>query len=89
MNQTLWYALRPEKLRLSKARPEHARNVVEGLVEEIAYMGGASVYRVALNGGRRLLVTRFNTERASDDDISWDERVHVYWDDTAGVALTA
>jgi putrescine transport system ATP-binding protein len=87
LNQQLWYALRPEKIRLSRKRPE-GRNVFAAMVEEVAYMGNLSVYRLRLPTGRVIRATQANLDRYSEDRISWDENVFASWDDVAGVVLT-
>ena len=88
LNQKLWYAIRPEKLRLSRDRPEGPRNVFPATVEEVAYMGNLSIYRLRLPGGRVLRATQPNLDRYAADRITWDEAVFVHWEDTAGVVLT-
>jgi putrescine transport system ATP-binding protein len=85
--QQLWYAVRPEKMRLSRQRPEDRQNAFEVEVQEVAYMGNLSVYRVRLPGGKLLSATKANLSRHEDDVISWDEKVWASWDDTAGVVL--
>ncbi len=87
LNQKLWYAVRPEKLRLSRDRPE-ARNVFQAVVDEVAYMGNLSVFRLRLPGGKILRATEANVERYNEDAISWDETVWISWADAAGVVLT-
>ncbi len=88
LNQKLWYALRPEKARLSRERPEGVHNVLRASVEEVAYMGNLSIYRLKLPTGKVVRATQANVARYNDDAISWDEEVWVHWDDTAGVVLT-
>jgi len=86
-NQKLWFALRPEKISLTRQRPEGDFNVIKGVVDEIAYLGNLSVYRVALENGKILRVTKSNLDRHSDDAITWNETVHLSWDDNSGVIL--
>lgn len=86
--QQLWYAVRPEKMQLTRQRPEGRKNAFEVEVLEIAYMGNLSVYRVKLPGGKLLSATKANLSRHEEDQISWDETVWASWDDTAGVVLT-
>jgi putrescine transport system ATP-binding protein len=88
LNQTLWYAIRPEKLRLSRERPDKPRNAVLAVVDEVAYLGNLSIYRLRLPTGKVLQATRANLSRGDADAISWDETVWVSWDDNAGVVLT-
>lgn len=88
IDQKLWYAIRPEKLRLSRARPEGAFNVLSAMVEEIAYMGDVSIYQLRLDTGKLLSATVANVSRHPDDQITWDERVWVSWESNGGVVLT-
>jgi len=87
LNQTLWYAIRPEKMRLSRTRPEGRHNLAHGVVQEVAYLGNLSIYRIRLDTGRIVSATKANLSRHDDDAITWDEAVWVSWDDTAGVVL--
>lgn len=86
-NQKLWYALRPEKLEITRDAVQ-AQNSIPGVVEDIAYLGNLSIYRVRLNSGMILRVARTNRARG-EQDISWDDPVHVWWEAGAGVVLTS
>jgi len=89
-DQLLWWAIRPEKMWLSRERPEDPfnANITTGLVEEIAYLGDISVYQVALDSGKRIRVSQTNSVRGNPDAITWDEKVYVTWNDNAGSVLT-
>ncbi|MCC6305700.1 MAG: ABC transporter ATP-binding protein [Rhodobacteraceae bacterium] len=87
LNQTLWYAVRPEKLRLSRTDPGGAFNRVPGVVDEIAYLGNLSIFRVRLDSGKMVRATRANVARVDEEATSWGDRVWVSWTDTAGVVL--
>ncbi len=87
-NQKLWLAVRPEKMTLSRNKPDGRYNCVAGVVDEIAYLGNLSVYRIKLASGKSVRVTHSNLARHADNPISWDDRVYVHWQDTAGVVLT-
>ncbi len=86
-NQKLWFALRPEKVTLTREKPETSRNVAAGLVEDVAYMGNLSIYRVMLDSGKRIQVTKPNLERHDRGSIRWDETVYATWGDAAGIVL--
>lgn len=96
-DQHLWWAIRPEKIVLSRERPtEHAAelsdrnaNITQGVVQDIAYLGDMSVYKVVLDSGYTLKVFKANTERGNPDSISWDERVFASWSTSAGSVLTS
>ncbi len=89
--QRLWWAIRPEKMVLSREQPAglHGANVATGIVEEIAYLGDISVYQIALESGKRLRVSQTNSVRGNPDAITWDETVYVTWDEDAGSVLTS
>jgi len=85
---TVWAAIRPEKIEISRAAPAGTENVVRGVVKEIAYMGDVSVYLVRIDSGKTVRVTLPNVERHADDRISWDEAVWLAWHPTSPVVLT-
>ena len=89
-DQLLWWAIRPEKMELSREKPhnEFDANVTKGVVEEIAYLGDISVYQVALESGKRLRVSQTNSVRGNPDSITWEEEVYVTWGGNAGSVLT-
>ncbi|WIJ25551.1 ABC transporter ATP-binding protein [Devosia sp. RR2S18] len=90
-DQVLWWAIRPEKMLLTRERPLNIReaNITKGMVEEIGYLGDMSVYQIVLDSGKRLRVTQTNTVRGNPDAITWDEQVYVSWGDTSGAVLTS
>jgi putrescine transport system ATP-binding protein len=89
---TVWVALRPEKVVISRDPPATAGedNRVQGAVAEIAYLGDVSVYLVRLPTGRMVRVTRPNMRRQSAalDRITWDEQVWLTWDASSPVVVT-
>ncbi len=86
-NQKLWFALRPEKVTLTREKPASSRNVAAGMVEDVAYMGNLSIYRVMLETGKRIQVTKPNLERHDRNSVRWDEAVYATWGDAAGIVL--
>ncbi len=83
----VWVAVRPEKVRLDRERPDQPDNVFSGIVKEIAYLGDVSRYLVALDSGKLVRVTQPNTDRR-DDRVTWEERVWVSWSPGANVVVT-
>ncbi len=86
--QELTYAIRPEKLRISRERPDDARNAFRAKVEDIAYMGDVSIYRLRLPSGKVVGASQANTQRYAGNKISWDDEVWVSWSELAGMVLT-
>ncbi len=72
--QTVWVAIRPERITLTRKRPENTPNIATGIVEDLGYIGHMSAYRVKLDNGRVIRVTQSNRLR-DEDPISWDEAV--------------
>ena len=93
-DQILWWAIRPEKIRLTRERPGDdlapgGANRVHGMVEDIAYLGDMTVYQVKLDSGKELRVTKANELRGDPDAISWDEPVWASWSGSSGSVLVS
>lgn len=84
---TVWLAIRPERLALSRTRPDTAQNCVQVMVEDVGYIGHMSSYRLKLPNGRVVRGTQSNRLR-DEDPISWDENVFASWPATAMRVLT-
>ena len=81
------FALRPEKLVISKEMPDQPHNRYHGRIEEIAYLGSHSVMHIRLDSGLKLLAHVPNSRRWASEDFTWEDRVWASWDDMAGVVL--
>ena len=87
----VWVALRPEKIRISKERPnDGATNTIRGMVHDIGYLGGISTYRVQVEGEHLVEITSPNQMRPRDNNppIEWDEEVYLHWEASNPVVLT-
>jgi putrescine transport system ATP-binding protein len=84
-----WFAVRPEKVRLTSEAPADADgvNAVAGEVWDIAYLGDMSIFHVKLANGQVMTATRANVSRIVDRPIGWDDKVWLSWDRNAGVVL--
>ena len=87
--QQVAFALRPEKVRISKDAPDQPHNRAQGVIDDIAYLGSHSVYHVRLASGLKLMAHFANSERWASERFTWNDPVWLSWDDTAGVVLTA
>lgn len=88
-SRELMYAVRPEKTMLTTGRPSQLCNWAEGIVHDIAYLGGHSIYYVKLNrSGKIVQCFLANTERRNEAP-TWNARVYISWDDYAGVVLNS
>ena len=84
----VWVAVRPEKMVINTAPPSGNYNHARGKVEEIAYIGGLSVYHVKTQSGMTIRATLANVERLAEDRITWDDEVYLSWQPSAAVVLT-
>ena len=62
-----WLALRPEKIALARAPAATRAHAVAGKIVDVAYEGDRSLYRVATDDGRVLLVSTANVARTARD----------------------
>ncbi len=88
-DQKVAFAIRPEKIKLSRTKPKGAINIAKGVVEEVGYLGNLSVYQIILDSGKRVRATKPNLIRHEENAISWDDKVYLSWDGAAGVVLTS
>jgi putrescine transport system ATP-binding protein len=93
-------AVRPEKMR--PCDPDAGGdgvNRVEGVVEDIAYLGDVSIYRVRVEaapdaaGGEAarsqiVEMTLTNVQPRTEQALTWGQRVVMDWSATSGVVLT-
>ena len=88
-------AVRPEKIHISKIRPDVTVNLFSGKVKEIAYFGSYNTFIVewstAASEGATIKITEANTTRYEahvNGAITWNDPVFFWWDDAAPVVLT-
>jgi len=84
----VWVAVRPEKMVINTAPPSGEYNHARGKVEEIAYIGGLSVYHVKTQSGMTIRATLANVDRRAEDRLTWDDEVYLSWQPSAAVVLT-
>jgi putrescine transport system ATP-binding protein len=81
-------AVRPEKISIGKLRPTGVeRNLFSGRVKEIAYFGSYNTYIVVTPQGVKVKITEPNGSRHELLDITWEDEVFFWWDDTDAVLL--
>ena len=86
---TVWFAVRPEKIRVTSKRPEGTGvNAAEGEIWDIAYIGDMTLYHVRLDDGRIIRTSLVNAQRASQDPLTWNDRAWISFAPDAGVVLT-
>jgi putrescine transport system ATP-binding protein len=85
---TVWVAVRPEKVRISHEPPAAAAaNCVVGQVASIGYLGDVSIYKVRLDNGLVMKAAAANMTRLIERPFGRDEPVWLSWAPDAGVVL--
>ncbi len=86
--QEITLAVRPEKIALSRTRPE-AANAFAGTVQSLAYFGKDSLYRIALPSGRVLSVNSVNARRVDETErvADWEDAVFLSFDPATAILL--
>jgi len=81
---TVTVAIRPEKVKLSRRAPvtdaanSHAINRLDGVVTDVSYLGGLTVYKVKIDSGIVVRSSMANTARLEMDAYLVGQRV-VAW----------
>jgi putrescine transport system ATP-binding protein len=90
-------AVRPEKMDIQLNPPsdeereslaEVGFNVAQGEVKDIAYLGSLTTYHVKLDSGMVIKVTHTNAARREAAQLTWGDRVFVWWWGSDVVVLT-
>ncbi len=89
LGQTVYLAIRPEKINLGHVKPDAEENVAPGTVDEVAYLGNLSVYQVRLDTGRLVHVTLPNLDRHEGTIFEAGDAVYCSWGAASAVVLPA
>ncbi len=84
----LGFAIRPEKLRVTRTVPANASiNAAKGELWDIGYLGDMTVFHVRLSNGNVVKASSLNAQRSVDDPFTYDQEVWVSFDEDGGVLL--
>ena len=82
-------AVRPEKISITKNNPEGENlTITKGVVEDLAYYGNRSIYRIRSQSGRIIQVSAQNFTRSEQLTLEWDDEVYLSWNSSCNVVLT-
>jgi putrescine transport system ATP-binding protein len=85
----VWVAVRPEKIRISRAPPlPGLDNCVAGTVVDIGYFGDTSVYKLRIRGGSQVKAALANVAGRGEGAVAVDEQVWLNWPAEAAMVLT-
>lgn len=88
---TVWFAIRPEKVRIAHGETDPGVvNRIGGIVWDIAYLGDVSIIhaKVGEDDHDTIRATFANVSRMVENPINWDDKVVLTFDRDAGVILT-
>jgi putrescine transport system ATP-binding protein len=88
---SIWLAVRPEKITISRTPTASKKiNQLIGTVDDIAYTGNLSTYRVKTQDGDIVEVTHPNQSRSRGSQLiaDWGDTVYLHWTSADSVLLT-
>lgn len=82
-------AVRPEKFVVTRQKPEAVSNAIQGVVNDLAYFGKDSLYRIQLETGTVLSINVVNARRAGENEriAQWDDKVWLSFDQSSVILL--
>ncbi|MBY4628959.1 ABC transporter ATP-binding protein [Rhizobium croatiense] len=88
IGSTAGFAIRPEKIRVSRAAPANASvNAAKGEIWDIGYLGDMTVFHIKLPSGKFVRASSLNAQRFVEDPFTYDQDVWVSFDEDGGVLL--
>ena len=87
----IWIAVRPEKITISTTPlAREGLNQLMGTVDDIAYTGNLSTYRIKTQSGDIVEVTHPNQSRSRGSQLiaDWDDTVYLHWTSADSVLLS-
>lgn len=81
-------AVRPEKITISLEKPDDDEGIsLRGVVDDLGYFGKSSLYRIRLEAGRMIQVSRQNRRRSAKRFVEWEDEVWVSWQPRSAIVL--
>jgi putrescine transport system ATP-binding protein len=88
VGQNVEIAVRPEKIFISKDKPAKSDDVlIEGIVDDLGYLGNRSLYRIKLASGKIIQVSSQNRRRSITRFLEWEDKVWISWTPNSAVVL--
>jgi putrescine transport system ATP-binding protein len=88
VGQNVEIAVRPEKIFVSKDKPAESDDVlIEGVVDDLGYLGNRSLYRIKLASGKVIQVSSQNRRRSITRFLDWEDKVWISWTPRSAVVL--
>ncbi len=85
------FAVRPEKVGISRKKPAATPNLIKGTVQDFGYFGKDSLYRIKLPTGHLLSVNTVNAQRLSGEEATatWEDEVYLSINPSAAMIFRA
>jgi putrescine transport system ATP-binding protein len=88
VGQQIEIAVRPEKIFVSKEKPDDSDEIcIEGVVDDLGYLGNRSLYRIKLASGKIVQVSSQNRRRSVTRFLEWEDKVWISWQPRSAVVL--
>jgi putrescine transport system ATP-binding protein len=89
VGQAACIAVRPEKIFISRDKPEDPSDIrMKGVVDDLGYLGNLSLYRVRLESGKIIHVSQQNRHRSAKRFVEWEDEIWVSWRPRSSIVLT-
>ena len=80
-------AVRPERIQISRAKPEVGYNLFSGKVRDVAYFGSYNTYMVEISQNKTLKIMEANSARRDSLVIAKGDPAFIWWEDAAPTLL--
>lgn len=88
VGQQIEIAVRPEKIFVDKEKPANTDGAcIEGVVDDLGYLGNRSLYRIKLASGKIVQVSSQNRRRSVTRFLEWEDKVWISWTSRSVVVL--
>ncbi len=81
------FAIRPEKILTSTQPLTPGKFSIEGIVDDIAYVGNITTYHVRLKNGAIIKAQESNQHHSAKRRFNWEDPIWLSWADDAGILL--
>jgi putrescine transport system ATP-binding protein len=86
--QEVSVAIRPEKIFIEKDEPDNGDDMrICGVVDDLGYLGNLSLYRIRLETGKIIQVSRQNQRRSAKRFVEWEDKVWVSWRPRSAIVM--
>jgi putrescine transport system ATP-binding protein len=86
---TIWVAVRPERMRITREQPSPGpENSLSATVVEVGYLGDLSIYQLRIADGSRLKAAVANSGRDGEPAFSQGEPVWLSFSPESAIVLT-